>query len=367
MRTGDGEACGFGLVLRILDRFKSHPAIGKPAVVVGAVAGGIDILVSGSAVLVDHDAIGAGDAGGAGEVVIGDAADAHQNEIGGKPGAACKRDSGDPPARAVDRDDRFARQHIDTGLPVGGVKKLGNERAHRAFQQAGHAFDDGDFLAGLCRRGRHFEADESASDDDDLRGLCESGLQVDRVGNGSQITDAIQLRAGHRYPACTRSRCDNELVEGESGVVVQFDLPGVWIDADGAMAENQIDTFVLEEGLVAQDQIVFAGRAEQKTLRQRRPLIREPCFIADDGDVVGVAGLARTERGLDSGIRRADDDEAAHDWFSGTKTINSSMDDGILIWQLKRLLDLRGAVTFDSNSISSSVGGGTRPACASST
>lgn len=79
---------------------------------------------------------------------------------------------------------------------MGGVEKLGNERAHRAFQQAGHAFDDGDFLAGLCRRGRYLEADESASDDDDLHGLRESGLQVDRVGDGSQITDAIQFRAG---------------------------------------------------------------------------------------------------------------------------------------------------------------------------
>src|SRR6185312_8307036 len=109
--------------------------------------------------------------------------------------------------------------------------------------------------------------------------------------------------------------------EIERPAIVEFHMLRAGIDLGRATAEHQIDPFFLEEGLVAQDQLVLAGAAEQEIFRKRRPLIGQPGFVADYGDVFGVTGFARSERALDAGVGRADNNKSGHGWLVGMNVV----------------------------------------------
>src|SRR6267378_2221285 len=100
------------------------------------------------------------------------------------------------------------------------------------------------------------------------------------------------------------------------------------LNASGANAKHEVDTFVGEESLVAQHEAFFRREFGQKVLRQRRPLIWQPRFIRYHGDRFGVAGIACGECALDAGIGSADDDKSSHDCTSGMWRVSVSIGNG---------------------------------------
>lgn len=100
--------------------------------------------------------------------------------------------------------------------------------------------------------------------------------------------------------------------------VAEADAMGGGIDGGNALAGTQGDVAGFEERLRTKQQPVLASLA-QVCLRQRRTLIRQARFLADQHHRAFMALLAQADRGLTTALPGTHDHNAfLHQWTSRT-------------------------------------------------
>jgi hypothetical protein len=126
--AGDRQTGGFGLVLGVLDGFEPQPILREAVVMRGAIACGEDPGVAGAAVMIDRDAVRAVQSGIAGDLLVRQAADADQDQIGPDLRLVLAGHRSDAAILSLDRYDGPAELHADTVLPVHVEQEFGNRR-----------------------------------------------------------------------------------------------------------------------------------------------------------------------------------------------------------------------------------------------
>ena len=111
--SGYGEPGSLGLILGVLDRFQTKPALRMGIVVIGAVAGRENSGIAGHAVFVDDDTIGAVQLRIARQLVVRHAADSHKNEIRAQLRAALRRHEARAAIVFFDSRNALVEPHID--------------------------------------------------------------------------------------------------------------------------------------------------------------------------------------------------------------------------------------------------------------
>jgi hypothetical protein len=74
------------------------------------------------------------------------------------------------------------------------------------------------------------------------------------------------------------------------------------VDLGDARVKQDIYLPIFEKCLISQDQMVLGGFTEEKVFRERWTFVRQPAFVANDRNVLGVTRLARAEGCVDSSI-----------------------------------------------------------------
>ena len=164
------------------------------------------------------------------------------------------------------------------------------------------------FLAELAGDGGELQTDEAGADDDDGLGGFETPVDSVGFGERAQIHHAVEVGAFHRQQAVTGAERQHQMVVRERRPGGEMEARRVTVDACHAIAEQEIDTAGLVEGLRPQHQPVDGHLAEQISLRQRRALVGRRRLVADDDDRFFVAGFAQGGRDLIAALPGADDD-----------------------------------------------------------
>ena len=108
------------------------------------------------------------------------------------------------------------------------------------------------------------------------------------VASSVVLRAMLEIGSGDGEFARMRSGPDQELVEGQCRMASEQDFSGLAIDIGRAYAKDEVDAFVVEEGLVAQHEAFFRREFGKEVLRQRRPLIGQPRLVGYDGDRFGI-------------------------------------------------------------------------------
>lgn len=74
------------------------------------------------------------------------------------------------------------------------------------------------------------------------------------------------------------------------------------VDLGDARVKQDIYLPIFKKCLISQDQMVLGGFAEEKVFRERWTFVRQPAFIANDRNVLGVACLAHAEGCVNSSV-----------------------------------------------------------------
>ena len=138
--------------------------------------------VGGGEQRVDDDAVVAGEPGGARERVLGQHADADDDEVGGHAFAVGEHDRGGCAVRALDRVDADAEAEARAERLVRVEEEVRSRRRHGAAERAGD-LDHRHFAAERERSRGDLEADEAGADDDDAPAGTEPLADRRRVGD----------------------------------------------------------------------------------------------------------------------------------------------------------------------------------------
>ena len=153
---------------------------------------------------VDDDAVVAGEPRRAREPVLGEHADADDDEVGGRAFAVGKDDCGGGAVRALDRVDADAEAEARAERLVRVEEEVRGRRRHGAAERAGD-LDHRHLAADRERGGGDLEADEAGADDDDAPAGTEPLADRRRVGDVAQSQHAVEIGAGNGEGARPRA------------------------------------------------------------------------------------------------------------------------------------------------------------------
>ena len=213
-------------------------------------------------------------------------------------------------AIAFERRDGGIGHDLDAVPGMLGGKEGGHRRRHDPVHHALQRFDHDDCAAELAQARGDLEADVAAADDHRLRAGQDGGLDPIRIGKRAQIQRPAQIDARHAQPPRPSAGAERERVVAEPGAVCTDHRPLLTQDASHARAEAQIDIVLLVVGLGPEPGPLERHLAAQVPLGQRRPLIRQVRFLAEQGNLAGEAQLAQAHGDLRAGLPGADDDHA---------------------------------------------------------
>jgi hypothetical protein len=136
----------------------------------------------------------------------------------------------------------------------------------------------------LNRRGSHLEADHACSDDDEP--LARQQHLRDRGGvlRRAKRPDALEVGAGDRQGIERRSRCQKKLPVREIAPAVEHDAPTIAVDPADSLPADKIDAVFDIPGGRKEGAFVACLPPQQNGLRQRRTIVWQVGFVADQGD-----------------------------------------------------------------------------------
>ena len=124
----------------------------------------------------------------------------------------------------------------------------------------------------------------------------ELGAQAVHVRDAAQVVHAGEFGARQRQQARMAARGQQQSVVFDGAAIGDLDAPPRPIDAHRRKTQSQVDAMVGVVGRVPDEQAIAIQRSGQVLLRQRRTLIGQRGFIADQRDRALVTALVQ---GLD--------------------------------------------------------------------
>ena len=153
--------------------------------------------------LVAHDAVVEGEPGALQPVGDRHHAHAHHHDVG-VDGAAVVETHALDLAVTLDGGDTDAETQVDAVIAVQLAAHHAEGLAQAAHERRGEGFEHGHLQAAPAARRRHLGTDEAGADHDDARVAVEAGAEVERVVDGPQHEDAVEVgRVGERARRCT--------------------------------------------------------------------------------------------------------------------------------------------------------------------
>ncbi len=259
--------------------------------------------------LIDDDAVRHKEPSRRGELPIGHDADADEDEVGGQPRAIDQLDVLDPAITAGDPRDLRAKAELDALAAVRfGKKTRGVDRQDPAHRPVGQ-FDDVHLSAVAARDRGEFKADEPGADHHDVVRRGEPVAQQVGLGEGAQITDAVELDPGQRRHPVARAGGEHEMAVAEALARGKTHGSAHPVDLAHPGSREVVDAVVVVEGIGPHQEEVEADLAVEIILRQWRALVGQHRFVADQGDRALVAVLAERGGQLKAGMTGPDDDD----------------------------------------------------------
>ena len=157
--------------------------------------------------------------------------------------------------------------------------------------------------------GGDFEPDVAGSDNEQSHPVREFAPDGFDVVDRPQVVDPGELRAGNGQPARFTAGREQQMRVIEHLPAAQGDPPACRIERFDPRAETQIDLATLEKLRGLEVQAVAVDLPGEETLRQRRALIRQVRFGADQADAAPVSRLTCRLCCLGCGLSAAGYDE----------------------------------------------------------
>jgi hypothetical protein len=176
----------------------------------------------------------------------------------------------------------------------------------RRFQ----GLDHGDFEPQLPRGRCNLRTDEARTDDGNPRIGLERGPDRQRVVQGSQRMDAVDLRLIVKL-AHVATRRDHQPIEGNHVAAFEPHLTRVGVERDGALTQHEIDIQVVVAPSTKCESVLLPLAAEH-LLGERRPVVRQVLFVANQDEMPFERGAPDELRGTQPGKGSADDGNPIH-------------------------------------------------------
>ncbi len=203
-----------------------------------------------------------------------------------------------------------AGKDLDAPAAVIGLEEAGQLLARHPRQHPRLELDHGGVRPQRPGRGGRLQPDIAAPHDGQSPAGTQRLLQPLGVGEMSQLQKVAVVRARQAQLTVRRAGGqDQDLVGGLAPAAQPYPTP-LPVDRLGARPEPELDALVGVEGVGPEFQGLAVGLALEIGLRQRRPLIRDLGFLADQQDRAGVAVLAQQGRSGSPGVAGAHDDDA---------------------------------------------------------
>ena len=267
----------------------------------GHVAGRVDVRIAGAQARVDGDTVVEDQTRRLGELHHRRDPDADHGQVGRQLGAVVEDHRAQPAAGAAELPYPRAEteRHPVRAVQVG--EDLGHLVAEHPAQRRAVHLHDGHLGAVAARRGRGLQADPAGADDHDASGVAESGQERVGVRKGSQITDAVQVRARCVEAARPGSGGQQQLVVAQR--IVPFERDGVpgGIQPRRPHAEHQFHVVRGVPVRVVYVRLVPRVGAHQVPLGQWRPFVGPLGLLADQHDPAVEPGGPQFLGGLRSG------------------------------------------------------------------
>src|SRR3984957_11000415 len=232
----------------------------------GAIAGGVDGLIAAAAVLVDGDAVLAGEPSFGGELGVRHGADSDHQQVRLEGAAVRTNDALDPP-RSLEPYHPGVADELD---PMGAMlvsEVFRYARGHHAIHHAVGHLEYRHRAAEFARRGRRLEADVAAADDDHPAVGLQARTHGLPIRDATQVMHAGKLRARTGEQARPGARAEHEPVVGERLAVRQRYAARGSVDARRAQPQPELDAMLVIKRLMAERQAVFGHFAREVLLR----------------------------------------------------------------------------------------------------
>src|SRR5688572_10887665 len=287
----------------IVDRLEADAAPVVDARMVGAVAGCIDIRIGRPAGLIDPDPVVALEPRRRGERHVRRDADTHDHYVRRELLFSAYDTSHPGLAGETGHRDVTVDRHALALVPR--AVEFRERRTDHALHRPVRGFEHGDFEPEVAGRGRGLEPDVTRADDH--QPACALEARADRidVGDGPQVVDAWEIRAGNVEPPRAAADAKQQLVPRELATVGEPEPLRRAIDGRRAQAEAHRSGALLIELTAPQPQPLAREFAGEVLLRQRRPVVRWFALVADqDNRAVMTLAMQGVDR-LNGGVARA--------------------------------------------------------------
>lgn len=182
---------------------------------------------------------------------------------------------------------------------------------HRSGQREGFDVQDGHRASVRPQRAGHLQPDEPGPDDDRLPGGAGALPQGQRVVEGAQRADAVEVGSGHGQRPVARPGGQHQGPVGQLAAVVQHDLPGPAVDAGDPGRGADLHVSLGEEvGAAQRQRLGQAPAGGEHLFGQRRALVGSPALGRDERERAGIPQVAQRVDQLHGRLTAADDDDA---------------------------------------------------------
>src|SRR5450631_147536 len=306
------ERCGFCLLEGVVDRFQPDSQVESQRRVIGTIAGCIDCRIAGAAILIDDDAVLAGEARIAGKLHVGDCTDADNEQIRFISAPVGADDTFDP-ATPLQPDDARVADYFHALGTVFVCEILRHVRCDDAVHHPVRHLQNGDRAAQVTGGGGGFETDVAAADDDSARAWLEARLNHQHVRHAAQIVHSGQVGPGTRQLAGPGAETQEQAVVDDFLAARQNDTAGGRIQAGGSDTQLEFDMVLVVKRLMSKRQTVCRQLTGQELLGQRRPLIRQVRLVAHQYEATLETFAPQGVDGLRTGVATAYDEDRADD------------------------------------------------------
>jgi hypothetical protein len=216
-----------------------------------------------------------------------------------------------------------ALKRMPTPAPaMGSVEELGHLWRHRAGHGSLGNFNDPDALSLLGGGRSEFQPDKPGPDHDNALCLRQPGAKPYRIRPRPQTHHAIERGPRKPQGAIPRARRQHEVVILD-GPATSVNPAGRTVDAGHPGVREHVDPVRAVKLLPPEQQRCVCRLRRQEGLGERRALVRQTGFVADEHDPAVIAALAERNGRLDARLAVADDDNVGrvHRGFLWFRTV----------------------------------------------
>ena len=166
-----------------------------------------------------------------------------------------------------------------------GLVESGHLGTRYAAHHPGGHFEHGHLHAALASRRRHFEADVAAADDHEPPLGGTFGADAVGVGDGAQIVHTGELAPGDEQATRTAAGGEQQRVVRQDQAVIEPHVSFAARNVGHPLSEMRRDRMLGKESRRPDEETLALEAAGEVLLRERRPLVRRPRIITDEGQL----------------------------------------------------------------------------------